>query len=235
MNIMSNKVLFKSGFLVFRIVFIMALLLPGLVGFVNDYILFFIIYTAIWYFIAAIRLTQVDLLTDTILIKYPLCFWKKDKKINYSNVIEFKHYSIPRGQDLLEAKYNDINSKLKKNRFPCDRRKANMLMKEIKKRHRNVKYKTYDSFLHSMKESEKNISEIEQQIKQIFFEETGNKISEIRPDNNISEYCNELDIIGIIMELEIQFKIEIPDDIVPSLETINKLTQYVAQQKGIPC
>ncbi len=131
---MSNKALFKSGPLTFRIVFIVIpLMIPGLLAFTHEYMLFSLIYFLILYYFSSHILYQVDLLSDYLLIRHPLRFWKKDKKIDYSNVIEFKYYSIPRGKDLLEAKYKDINNIIKKNSFECKRLKAKTLVREVKK------------------------------------------------------------------------------------------------------
>ena len=128
----------------------MTLLLPGLYGLINDYILFFIIYTTLWYFISSIKLTQVDLFMDNILIRYPFSFFKKDKEIHYSNVVEFKHHLIFRGPDEFRVTYKDNNNKVKKISFPCNRDKANILMEEIKKIHSDLTYTTHENSLHNM-------------------------------------------------------------------------------------
>ncbi|MBN2662617.1 MAG: hypothetical protein JXR68_03110 [Bacteroidales bacterium] len=75
---MSDKVLYKSDFLLFSIFTIIVFLLQGLIGFVNDYLLFFVFYTSIWYFISSIILKKLDLLTNNIMIKYPLSFLEKE-------------------------------------------------------------------------------------------------------------------------------------------------------------
>ncbi len=140
---MSNEALYKSGFDFLRVIITMTLLLPGLAGLVNDYILFFIIYTSIWYFVSSIMLRRVDLFIDCILIRYTLGFWKKDKVINYSDVIELRHHSIPRGQDLLKIEYRDTSHKVKTFSFPCGRTEADMIMEEIRKMHGNISYTTH--------------------------------------------------------------------------------------------
>ena len=168
---MSSKVLYKSRPLIFRVIYIiLPLMLPGLLAFVHDYMLFSLIYFIIFYYFSAQILIQVDIYNNYVLIRNPLRFWKKDKKIDYSNVIEFKHYSIPRGQDELKVKYKDINNKIKTTPLECKRPKAKTILREIRKKHTNVNYKVKNSSLHSMKIRVKNITEIEQHIKQVISE-----------------------------------------------------------------
>jgi len=148
---MINKALYKSGFNFVTVIISITLLLLGLSGLVNDYILFFFIYTVIWYFIFSLRLTKVELYIDNMLIRYPLCFCIKDRNIKYSTVIEFRHYSIPRGQDLIKAEYKDVNGKIRIIAFPCGIPEGKMLMEELGEIHNNISYTVHESFLHSMK------------------------------------------------------------------------------------
>ena len=146
---MSTKIPYKSEFLILRIIIVMTLWLPGLYGLAEGYFLFFFIYTAIWYYLSSFWLTQIYLSSDEVKIKFSLAFWKKDKIINYSNVIEFEHHVVPRGQDELWIRYKDSKGKTKKIKISCKRPTAKAVFDEIKESYPSIEYKTYDSFLHN--------------------------------------------------------------------------------------
>lgn len=46
---------------------------------------------------------------------------------------------------------------------------------------------------------------------------------------NLLDICDELDIIEIIMEIEKEYNIVIPDDIIISHETIEELAMYIEE------
>ena len=148
---MSNKILYKSDFKIFQVIIAMTFWLPGLLGLSNGYFLFFLIYTAIWYFISASKLALIHLSIHSILIKHPLSFWTKDKKIDLTNVLEFQQRTVLRGPDMVDIKYKDSKSKIKEMSFQCTTAKAIKLVEEFKKIHAHISFTTYENFLHSMK------------------------------------------------------------------------------------
>ncbi len=140
---MSNKILCKAELDVFHLILTIPLLLPAAKALEHFAMLFFIIYSLILYVFYSLYIKQFHICIDNVLIKYPLSFWKNDVEINYSDVIEFKHKTI-RAQEKLQVKYKDMNNKIKTINFPCNRSKANMLMKDIQKKYEHIKYKTYE-------------------------------------------------------------------------------------------
>jgi acyl carrier protein len=70
---------------------------------------------------------------------------------------------------------------------------------------------------------------IEQKIKSIIVEQLGIDEDEVTPQSSFLEDlgADSLDIVELVMAVEEEFKIEIPDEDVENLHTVQDLTNYI--------
>lgn len=57
-------------------------------------------------------------------------------------------------------------------------------------------------------------------------------ISDVRPDSHFINdlNCDSLDVVEVIMNVEKEFEISIPDEVAENLLTVNAVTDYVYEQ-----
>ncbi|HMI76765.1 MAG TPA: acyl carrier protein [Buchnera sp. (in: enterobacteria)] len=72
---------------------------------------------------------------------------------------------------------------------------------------------------------------IEKRVKKIIAEQLDIKESDIHNTNSFLEDLNadSLDSIELIMKLEEEFKIDIPDEVSESFDTVEKVIKYIKQ------
>jgi acyl carrier protein len=72
---------------------------------------------------------------------------------------------------------------------------------------------------------------IEQKIKAIIIEQLGVDEEEVAPKASFVEDlgADSLDIVELVMAMEEEFKIEIPDEDVENLKTVQDVTNYIRQ------
>lgn len=72
---------------------------------------------------------------------------------------------------------------------------------------------------------------IEQKIKAIIIEQLGVDEDEVTPQASFLEDlgADSLDIVELVMAMEEEFKIEIPDEDVEGLRTVQDVTTYIRQ------
>ncbi|MBI5529411.1 MAG: acyl carrier protein [Deltaproteobacteria bacterium] len=72
---------------------------------------------------------------------------------------------------------------------------------------------------------------IEQKIKAIIIEQLGVDEEEVTPQASFVEDlgADSLDIVELVMAMEEEFKIEIPDEDVENLKTVQDVTNYIRQ------
>lgn len=70
---------------------------------------------------------------------------------------------------------------------------------------------------------------LEPRIREIIAEQLGISEEEIPSEASFQEDlgCDSLDLLEVVMALEEEFEIEIPDDEAEKLETVQKLVQYL--------
>ena len=70
---------------------------------------------------------------------------------------------------------------------------------------------------------------IEQKIKAIIIEQLGVDEEEVTPQASFVEDlgADSLDIVELVMAMEEEFKIEIPDEDVENLKTVQDVTNYI--------
>jgi acyl carrier protein len=74
-----------------------------------------------------------------------------------------------------------------------------------------------------------NAAEIEERIKSIIVEQLGVSAEEVTPDASFIEDlgADSLDIVELIMALEEEYDIEIPDEDAEKIQTVKDVTAYV--------
>ena len=72
---------------------------------------------------------------------------------------------------------------------------------------------------------------IEQKIKAIIIEQLGVDEDEVTPQASFLDDlgADSLDIVELVMAMEEEFKIEIPDEDVEGLKTVQDVTNYIRQ------
>ena len=57
--------------------------------------------------------------------------------------------------------------------------------------------------------------------------------AQVKPDSRLVEdlKADSLDIVELVMELEKQFNLEIPDEAMPQLSTVQDVVNYIEQNK----
>ena len=74
---------------------------------------------------------------------------------------------------------------------------------------------------------------IEQRIKKIFAEQLGVAINEVTADDTVETlHGDSLDHVEIIMAVEDDLSVEIPDEKMEELETVQQIVDYVTKVKA---
>jgi acyl carrier protein len=74
-------------------------------------------------------------------------------------------------------------------------------------------------------------SDLADRIRTIIAEQLGIDMAEVSPDSNILEDlgADSLDVVELVMTLEDEFDIEVPDEVAESIRTIADVERYVAE------
>lgn len=74
------------------------------------------------------------------------------------------------------------------------------------------------------------------QIQQLLTEVTGLPASSLKAEANLLRDLglDSLDIVDLVLKMEDQFSISIPDDDYPKLQTVGQINEYVEQKLAIP-
>ncbi len=74
--------------------------------------------------------------------------------------------------------------------------------------------------------------DIEAKVKELIVEELGVEESEVKPEANFIEDlgADSLDTVELIMKLEEEFDIEIPDEEAEKLTTVGKVIDYLKEK-----
>lgn len=75
---------------------------------------------------------------------------------------------------------------------------------------------------------------VEDQLRRIISENLGVEESEVTPEKSFEDDFNadSLDLVELIMALEEQFKIEIPEDQAERIRTVGDAMEYVREHQG---
>ncbi len=74
---------------------------------------------------------------------------------------------------------------------------------------------------------------IEQKVKEILAKQLSCDVEKINRETNIATDlgADSLDLVEILMSLEEEFSISIPDEAIPSIKTVGELVDYIAAAK----
>ncbi len=74
-------------------------------------------------------------------------------------------------------------------------------------------------------------SDLTNRIRTIVSEQFGVNMAEVTPDSNILDDlgADSLDVVELVMTLEDEFDIEVPDEAAESIRTIGDVERYVAE------
>lgn len=74
---------------------------------------------------------------------------------------------------------------------------------------------------------------IEQKVKEILAKQLSCDVEKIKRETNIATDlgADSLDLVEILMSLEEEFSISIPDEAIPSIKTVGELVDYIAAAK----
>ena len=75
---------------------------------------------------------------------------------------------------------------------------------------------------------------IEQKVKAIIMENLGNSEDEIKnPSRFIEDLgADSLDIVELVMQMEEEFEVEIPDDQAENIKTVQNAIDFITEKKG---
>lgn len=75
---------------------------------------------------------------------------------------------------------------------------------------------------------------IEDKVKTIIVDQLGCPVDDVLPDKRFIDdlAADSLDIVELVMAMEEQFEIEIPDEDAESIKTVGDAIQYIKQNKG---
>ena len=71
-----------------------------------------------------------------------------------------------------------------------------------------------------------------EKVKKVVCEELGVQESEVKPESSFTEDlgADSLDIVELVMAIEEQFSVEIPDDDVANLKTVGDVVSYIEKK-----
>ena len=80
--------------------------------------------------------------------------------------------------------------------------------------------------------AEKNMTTLEK-VRDIVSKQLSVKLEEIKNDSNIAEElgADSLDLVEILMSLEDEFGISIPDEAIPEIKTIQNVVEFIEKNK----
>ncbi len=80
--------------------------------------------------------------------------------------------------------------------------------------------------------ADKNMTTLEK-VRNIISEQLSVKVEDIRNDSNIAEElgADSLDLVEILMSLEDEFGISIPDEAIPEIKTIKDVVNFIENNK----
>ena len=72
-----------------------------------------------------------------------------------------------------------------------------------------------------------------EQISALIAEQLGIDASEIKPESRLIEdlKADSLDVVAMIVDMEAEFDIQIPDEDLPKLKTVNDVIAYIEAHK----
>jgi acyl carrier protein len=75
---------------------------------------------------------------------------------------------------------------------------------------------------------------IEQKVKAIIMENLGNSEDEIKTTSRFIEDlgADSLDIVELVMQMEEEFEVEIPDDQAENIKTVQNAIDFITEKKG---
>ena len=70
-------------------------------------------------------------------------------------------------------------------------------------------------------------------VKKIIADQLSTKVEDLKNDTNIAEElgADSLDLVEILMSLEDEFGVSIPDEVIPQIKTINDLVEFIDNNK----
>lgn len=70
---------------------------------------------------------------------------------------------------------------------------------------------------------------VENKVKEILAKQLSSDVSKITKDTNIATDlgADSLDLVEILMSLEEEFSISIPDEAIPTIKTVGELVSYI--------
>ena len=70
-------------------------------------------------------------------------------------------------------------------------------------------------------------------VKEIIANQLSTKVEELKDDTNIAEElgADSLDLVEILMSLEDEFGISIPDEAIPQIKTIKDIVDFIESHK----
>ena len=76
-------------------------------------------------------------------------------------------------------------------------------------------------------------TQIEAKVKNIIAEQLGVGEDEIKPESNFVEDlgADSLDIVGLVMAMEEEFEVEIPDEEAENIKTVGDAMKYINEHK----
>lgn len=80
--------------------------------------------------------------------------------------------------------------------------------------------------------ADKNMTTLEK-VRSIISEQLSVKLEDIKNDSNIAEElgADSLDLVEILMSLEDEFGISIPDEAIPEIKTIKDVVNFIEKNK----
>lgn len=71
------------------------------------------------------------------------------------------------------------------------------------------------------------------QIAAMIADQLGKDVSEIKPESRLIEdlKADSLDVVGMIVDMENEFSIQIPDEDLPKLATVADVIKYIEEHK----
>ena len=74
---------------------------------------------------------------------------------------------------------------------------------------------------------------INDKVKKIIADQLSVKVEDVKDDTNIAEElgADSLDLVEILMSLEDEFGVSIPDEAIPEIKTINHIVDFIESHK----
>jgi acyl carrier protein len=75
---------------------------------------------------------------------------------------------------------------------------------------------------------------IEKRVREIVAEQLERDVNEVKNESSFIEDlgADSLDIVELVMKMEEEFSIEIPDEEAEKIKTVNDVVQYITAHKG---